>query len=112
MEKKELNKYTGKLSNKDSFAVKIQDEVEGDMTFTFKLKNDYYNHSYTTYHVLDPHNAEIIISNVSGNGVKSQTSIELGTYAGKYRLFLDFVIYQSNNTWNIEAVFTIAEKEN
>lgn len=111
----ELCRKHGRISGDKPFVVTIPDEIEGDMEFSFKIKNDEFNQSYTKYNVLGDHNAEIVISNVKYNGVKSTKPIMLGTFKEMYYLYVSFVIFNENSndkTWEIELIFTIKELDN
>lgn len=87
-----LNKY-GQISIDTPFVVVVKDSVEGDMTFSFMLKEDDKNLSYTTYDVKNEHEAILTISNVKGDGVQSNNPILVGIYSGEYLLFVSFVIF-------------------
>lgn len=87
----------------------ITDYVEGDMEFVFKLTNNDSPGSFTNYNTINEHQAELIISNVSGNGISS-TDIELGTYKKVYSLFASFVIFPFNGTWQIDVDFKIKSR--
>ena len=83
----EILNQRGKISLDVPFCVFIKDEIEGDMTFNFKLKEDEeHNGSYTTYEAHSINEATLTISNVKDNGVSSQ-KIPVGTYMGKYTLY-------------------------
>lgn len=108
---KELFKKIGRIDTDKPFVVSVEDSVEGDMEFSFKLIYNEFNGSYTRYRVINDHQAEVIISNVRDKGVRSANPIELGTYLGKYELFASFVVFNENNSWGIEVVFTIKDKK-
>lgn len=81
--------------------IHVADEIEGDMTFTFKFIDDQeHNSGYTRYIVLDKFNAEIIISDPFNKSIRPGERIILGTYKYEYRLMLDFILSEQNEGEN------------
>lgn len=49
--------------------------------------------NYTRYHVIDLHNAEILITNAdSRKFTRTEQPIKIGTYKNDYLLYLEFVL--------------------
>lgn len=84
--------------------VTIHDNIEGNVTFNFKLVENEFNDSYTKLEVLDANNADIIISNVRGYGVSCR-NYKVGTFRGNYDLYLNFAIYPSEGMWLLQYTF-------
>lgn len=96
---------SGRISTDTPFVARIEDNIEGDMLFSFKLKEDDKKHSYTTYDAINSHEALLTISNVKGNGVQSSDPICVGTYQGKFLLYVTFVVFAKDNGWDIDVHF-------
>lgn len=106
---KEILNQRGKISQDTPFIVFIKDEIEGDMTFNFKLTEDeQHNGSYTTYEAINPQEANLTISNVKDNGISSQ-KIPVGTYKEKFTLYTSFIVYRQDNDWMIDVKFFTKE---
>lgn len=95
----------GRISADTPFVVLVEDKAEGNMKFSFFLKKDAKEHSYTTYQIINEYEANLIISNVRGNGVKSSKPIYVGTYMKEYMLFVSFVVFKDDSEWNIDVHF-------
>lgn len=107
----EILNQRGKISLDMPFCVSIKDEIEGDMTFNFKLKEDEHHGSYTTYEAHSSSEATLTISNVKDNGISSQ-KIPIGTYKGKFTLYTSFIVYRHDNNWIIDVKFFTKEVNN
>ena len=103
--KVQIAKGLQQISTDNPVSVVIPDEIEGDCTLVFKMVNDGNNRSYTNIDCEDEHHATISITNASGNGVRSDRKILLGTYKKDYELYLSFVLFTENDKWLLEYVF-------
>lgn len=84
---------TRAISETSPASFTVQDAVEGDVLFTFRLvqREEDGNQSYTRYVVKDSHHGEIQISNVpTTKSVRLSESMRVGTYMNTSKLYLTF----------------------
>lgn len=83
-----------KLSHSNKVPLKIIDNIEGNINLNIMLADDSANrNSYTRYHVIDLHNAEILITNAESNRyTRTEQPIKIGTYKNDYLLYLEYVL--------------------
>ncbi|MCF2660267.1 hypothetical protein JQM83_13885 [Parabacteroides distasonis] len=92
--KSDIYQFQSKISLSKPLRVKIIDRIEGNINLEICVSNDSAkNKSYTRYHVLCPHQAEILIFNPD---ITKYTSTEkpilLGSYNNNKHLFMEFVL--------------------
>ena len=94
-----LLQQTTKISMNQNATILIEDSVDVDMTFVFKLAVDNENaHSYTRYNVIDNANGEIIIYNIgAARTVSLKEPMPVGTYKKEFRLYVNYVLYVATN---------------
>lgn len=74
-------------------SIVIPDEFDCDMTFYFKLLDDKeHKSSYTKYTVESPSTGIITITNPQMGVLRPSTSIEVGSYQKKYRLYINYIL--------------------
>lgn len=105
-----LLQHTTQISPNQSAKVLIEDPLDVDMTFVFKMDKDPSHHeSYTKYNVINNGNAEIIIYNVgTARTVSLKQPIQVGSYKQEYKLYINFVLFAPNvatNPYTIEISF-------
>lgn len=93
-----LLQHNTQISYNQNAKVLIEDPLDVDMTFVFKMDKDTsHQESYTKYNVIDNGNAEIIIYNVGiARTVSLKQPIQVGSYKQEYKLYVDFVVYAPN----------------
>lgn len=90
-----IKKERTRILNENSVTVTIEDDIEGDVTFNVRIKQDKTGNSQTYIHFKDEHHAivEIINPNPASNVMPSEP-MEIGTYRNDYRLFMDYKLYK------------------
>lgn len=90
------------LSPSSAPRVVIPDDIEGDMTFSFKLYNDATDpESYTKMKIVDDFHAEIQIYNANPQlTVRPTHLISAGTYKNDYALYMAYELDKANADGN------------
>lgn len=83
---KTFSVYTGERKE-----VILPDETEGDILFNFTI--EHLSDNQTSVRVIDTHQAEIRISVIPYRKTVASTPIRLGTYKGRYELYLDYEVF-------------------
>lgn len=95
----ELKKFELPISPISPASVVLNDNVEGDMNFTFSLIKDKDDKgSYTRYNAIDAHTVRVEISNAyRDKTVYSTEPILVGTFNGTHNLYFKFVLTPAND---------------
>lgn len=91
-----LLSFSEKISETNPIVVRIPDEKEGDMTFTFKLCTDSTeSNSYTQLNIQDDFHADVLIYNAAvDRDISPSQFIQAGTYMENYYLFFVYVLFK------------------
>lgn len=92
MNEKIILKETKSIALGEPCCFCIADKIEGDLCITFQLDERASDgcDSFTRIETFDEHNATIYISNAPNKFVTPTQILRLGTYGGKYDLFVTF----------------------
>ena len=95
----------------ENISFEVVDVIEGNMCFEVSFINDNKNKDgYTQVVAIDNLNAKIIIANTTYGG--NSSTMHIGTYQHKYKLFLNFrIINIIDNSRTIILNLYIKEKE-
>ena len=92
--KSDIFQFQSTISLSKSLRVNVIDKIEGNINLGIFVRNDNANNnSYTRYHVINRHKAEILIFNPDITKYTSTDNpILLGTYNNIKQLFMEFVL--------------------
>ena len=92
--KSDIFQFQSTISLSKSLRVNVIDKIEGNINLEIFVRNDNANkNSYTRYHVINRHRAEILILNPDITKYTSTDKpILLGTYNNIKQLFMEFVL--------------------